>query len=638
MIPEFGHFALIIALLFSLIQAGTPALYRLNGNSAYLKLNHNAAYAQIGFVILSFFCLLYAFITKDFSVAYVAENANTHLPLFYRLTALWGAHEGSMLLWVTVLGLWTFAVTIFTNKISNYDRSLILAVLGGLSFGFILFILTTSDPFARLLPNPPLQGQDLNPLLQDPGLAMHPPMLYMGYVGFAVAFAFAIAALIKGEFTRVWAKQFRFFVIGAWCFLTLGITLGSWWSYRVLGWGGWWFWDPVENASFLPWLVGTALIHSLLVTEKRQMLKNWTLLLAICTFSLSLIGTFLVRSGILVSVHAFAVDPNRGKFILTYLFIVIAASLGLYAFRAHKLQADSKLTWFSRESFVLFNNLFLFVAMLTVLLGTLYPLIIQALGLGKISVGAPYFNSVFVPLMLPLFFLMGLAPLAKWRQMQWRKLLKSLVVSFVCAAFLAILFPLIWQHHTTVLVTLAVLMAFWIVINSFFALMRNWQAKKKMLGMFIAHVGLAISILGVTFASSFSVEKILRMQPGDQVKLASYQFVFKKLASMPGPNYQAIAGVFNVFHDHKKIATLMPERKIFQHDKITTSEVAIKVGLFRDLYIALGEPLNNAANNSAWAVRIYYKPGVRWIWYGGLVMLLGGLVALYERRRTYANL
>lgn len=644
MIPEFGHFALILALCMACTQALFPLLGTLTNKPEWLNLARPIAYGQAYFVFLSFIALMYAFISNDFSVAYVAENSNSHLPLFYRVTAVWGAHEGSLLLWLTVLALWTIAVATFSKSLPNDAIARVLAVLALISIGFLLFILTTSDPFSRFLPNHPLDGQDLNPLLQDPGLATHPPMLYMGYVGFAVAFAFAISGLLSGRLDAAWVRWTRPWTLAAWCFLTLGITLGSWWSYRVLGWGGWWFWDPVENAAFLPWLTGTALIHSLAVCEKRGAFKSWTILLAIVAFSLSLIGTFLVRSGILTSVHAFAVDPSRGAYMLEFLTCVIGGSLLLYGWRAAALQGSSNFQLLSRETMLLSNNVILVVAMVTVLLGTLYPLVMQALNLGKISVGPPYFNAVFIPLFLPLLFIMGIGPLCQWREMPIVELVKKIRWLFLTCIALGIILPLIFAGQLKISVILGVTLALWIIAtvsSEFFKRLQafdNWRVgltklPRSQIGMLIAHIGLAICVIGVTLTSAYSTERDVRMSPGDNMIVGKYQYYFRGLAQLNGANYQALQADFIVARHNKLVSELQPEKRYYAIDNMSTSIPAIHSNLFRDVYVVLGEPLTN----NAWAVRIYDKPFVRWIWAGGLFMVLGGIVALTDRRYRLTN-
>jgi cytochrome c-type biogenesis protein CcmF len=625
MIPELGHFALILALCLAVLQAAWP-LARIPA----VGVAKSAAVGQLFFLSVAFLCLVYAFVTHDFSVAYVAENSNTHLPLLYCISAVWGAHEGSLLLWVSMLSLWTVAVIVFSKNIPDECLTKILSVLALISIGFLLFLLTTSNPFTRILLNTPIDGQDLNPLLQDIGLAMHPPTLYMGYVGFAIAFAFAMAALIKGEFDARWVRWMRPWVLLSWCFLTVGITLGSWWAYRELGWGGWWFWDPVENASFLPWLVGTALIHSLAVAEKRDAFKGWTLLLAIFAFSLSLIGTFLVRSGILTSVHAFASDPDRGIFMLRFLLIVIGSSLLLYAWRAPLLKNTGRFQLFSRETLLLINNLLLVAAMATILLGTLYPLILDATGLGKISVGPPYFNQVFVPLAIVALLVMAIAPYCRWQSENFFRVLKRLRYTGVISLLLGIAAPLCMAGTWNSYVMLGTAVAVWVLLaTAQDVFSRGLKVHQRIYAMWIAHVGVAVCVLGVTFTSAYSVQRDVRMAIGESVLVGPYAFQLQGVHDVQGANYKGVGGEFHVTRGSNSIATLQAEKHVFDEQQTVMTEAAIDAGLFRDLYVALGEPLDHGD----WGVRIYYKPLVRWIWFGGFLILIGGGLALTDPRK-----
>lgn len=634
MIPEWGYFCLVLALTLALAQTLFPlfGIWRARDNTinSWMLLAKPAAYGQLLFLLLSFACLVYAFVSNDFSVNYVAQNSNTQLPLFYKVGAVWGAHEGSLLLWVTILGLWTALIARFNSRMPPEMLALVLVVLGFISIGFLLFLLMTSNPFARLLPDFPLQGADLNPLLQDPGLVIHPPMLYMGYVGFAVAFAFAVAALIYGKMDAAWARWMRPWTLAAWCFLTLGITLGSGWAYRVLGWGGWWFWDPVENASFLPWLTGTALIHSLIVAEKRGAFRSWTILLAICAFSLSLIGTFLVRSGVLVSVHAFANDPARGKFLLLFLAVVIGCALFLYAVRANSIRTHIYFSLLSRESFLLANNVVLIIAMTTILLGTVYPMILDALGLGQISIGAPYFNRVFVPLMVPLLLLMGVGPFCYWRQMNGKILLKQLWLPFFLSIVVSGFLLLIFTGTLSGIVLLGVILAIWIIVMTIKVLIKNPSKiiLRKQIGMAFAHVGVAVCVMGITLVSHYKLERHVIMKPGDTVALAGYTFLFADIYDLQGPNYKGVGTDFVVSKNNKEITVLHAQKRIYNAQKIVDTRAGIAAGIFRDLYVSLGDPLND----NTWAVRIYYEPFVRWIWCGGLLMLLGGILAIRQAR------
>lgn len=637
MIPEFGHFALILALCLALTQATVPLIGVWRKQTPWILLAKPAALGQFLFILIAFFCLAYAFISNDFSVAYVAENSNSLLPLPYRFAAVWGAHEGSLLLWLTILGLWTTAVAWVGNKqLPTELLAQVLAVLGMVSSGFLLFLLLTSNPFQRLLPNFPSDGADLNPLLQDPGLATHPPMLYMGYVGFSVVFAFAIAALLNGRLDAAWARWARPWTLAAWCFLTCGITLGSLWAYRDLGWGGWWFWDPVENASFLPWLAGTALVHSLVITEKKDAFKSWTVLLAICTFSLSLIGTFLVRSGVLISVHAFANDPTRGAFLLQLLAVVIGGALLIYAFRASTLRSNSDFALWSRESFLLANNVLLMIIMATVLLGTLYPLILDALGLGKISVGAPYFNAVFLPLMIPLLVCMGIGPLCYWREIDFSFLLKRLAYPFFLALALSLL--ILWVSTGAILPWAAagLFLALWIILATFLSVGLQAQQRggitkltRRHWGMVFAHLGIAICVIGITISNNYKTERDVRMVLGDSVIVGPYAFRFENLNALQGPNYSGVRADFVVRKNDHVVSILHPQKRLYTVQQTALTEAAIDMGITRDLYIALAEPLPQ----NAWAVRIYYKPFVRWIWFGGLFMVIGGILAASYSRK-----
>lgn len=635
MLPELGHYCLIVALSLALLQASLPMWASFTLNGPLLQLAKSTSYGQLFFIALSFLTLAYAFISNDFSVAYVAQNSNSHLPTIYRFCATWGAHEGSLLLWVFILSIWTALVSRFSQNVPLLMTARVLAILAMISSGFLLFLLTTSDPFQRLLPEVPLEGRDLNPLLQDPGLIIHPPMLYMGYVGFSVVFAFAITALISGKFETTWARYARPWTLIAWSFLTFGITLGSWWAYRVLGWGGWWFWDPVENASFLPWLSGTALIHSLMVTEKRDAFKAWTVLLAVCTFSLSLIGTFIVRSGVLVSVHAFAIDPSRGAFMLTFLTIVIGGSLFLYAWRGNSLRNSGIFQLWSRETMLLSNNVLLTTCMLTVLLGTIYPLIVEGLGLGKISVGPPYFNAVFLPLMAPTLLLMGVGPALNWQDSKLILLVHRFKYTFPLCILLAILLPFLMTGKFNLAIVMGLLLAFWVIIatiqNTLTSHTINFSAKR--IGMLCAHVGFGVCVIGIIISSTYSIQRDVRMQPKDILHIGPYNITFDQVISREGPNYSAYQGQFQI--TKQNITTLLqPELRIFRTQKMALAKTAILAKPTHDLYIALGDALNNGA----WSMRIYYKPFVRWIWLGGLMMMLGGMIAAINLRKSRTKL
>jgi cytochrome c-type biogenesis protein CcmF len=634
MVPELGQFALILALLLSIAQCVLPILGAQLGNRALIAVARPAVAGQAVFVVLAFAILTYAFVSQDFSVAYVAQNSNSLLPWYYRFSAVWGAHEGSLLLWVLILNIWTVAVAAFSRRLPDDFMARVLGVLGFISFGFLLFTLLTSNPFARVLPMP-LDGNDLNPVLQDPGLIMHPPMLYTGYVGFSVAFAFALAALLGGELDVRWVRWARPWTNVAWGFLTLGIALGSWWAYYELGWGGWWFWDPVENASFMPWLVGTALIHSQAVTDKRGSFRAWTLLLAIFAFSLSLLGTFLVRSGVLTSVHSFASDPKRGLFILAFLATVVGGSLLIYAVRAPKVAGGEPFAAVSRETALLVNNLMFVCAAAMVLLGTLYPLIGEALDLGRISVGPPYFGFMFVLLMLPVVLLLPFGPLMKWRQGSLRGAIRTLRPALLLAVIAvviawAITRDLPWKG------LLGVAASVWIGLGILsYALMRWRNAPRgrrytpEMIGMICAHFGVAIFIAGVLIVEATSVEKDIRLAPNQSVTIGALSFRFDGVKQAQGPNFTAQQGTISVLKDGAVIATMNPQKRTYSRNAQVQTESAIDPGLFRDIYVALGEPVGD---DGAWAVRVYVKPFVRWIWLGALFMMLGGFVAAADRR------
>ena len=644
MVPEIGQFALIVALLLAVTQATFPLIGASRGNRTWIALAAPAGQAQFIFVALAFSCLAYSFITNDFSVLNVATNSNSQLPLHYRLAATWGSHEGSLLLWTLMLAIWTVAVSLFSRHLPEEMTARVLSVMGIVSVGFLLFMLLTSNPFTRLNPVPP-DGRDLNPLLQDPAMVAHPPMLYMGYVGFSVAFAFAIAALIGGRLDATWARWSRPWTTVAWMFLTCGIALGSFWAYYELGWGGWWFWDPVENASFMPWLVGTALIHSLAVTEKRGGFKSWTVLLAIAAFSLSLLGTFLVRSGVLTSVHAFATDPKRGIFILAFLCVVIGGSFVLYAWRARQVGLGGKFDVISRESLLLSNNVLLTVAAGSVLLGTLYPLIVDALGGAKLSVGPPYFNLVFVPLMAPAMFLMGVGPVARWKKASLPDLVTRLRWAFVVSLVSAVTLPFLFGQWK-VLVSLGLLLAIWILATIVVNLWERVRVTSGQLttfqklraqtrsyyGMQVAHLGVAVFIVGITLVTGYQTEKDVHMDVGDTVDAGGYQFRFDGVTNVNGPNYVAGRADISVSRNGTEIERMYPEKRNYNARGDVMTETAIDTGIFRHLYVSLGEP----AGGGAWTVRVYYKPFVGWIWGGAILMALGGGLAVSDRRYALA--
>jgi cytochrome c-type biogenesis protein CcmF len=644
MIPELGHFVLWLALGLSLTLTVVPLVGAQRGNLRWMALARPGSVWLFGLVVLSYASLTAAFATNDFSVLYVAQNSNTALPMFYKISAVWGGHEGSLLLWLLMLALWQVAVAVFSRNLPLVLIARIVSVMSFVTVGFLLFTLLTSNPFERLFPAA-LDGRDLNPLLQDPGMIFHPPMLYMGYVGFSVAFAFAVAALIGGNLDAQWARWTRPWTTVAWIFLTVGIALGSWWAYYELGWGGWWFWDPVENASFMPWLVGTALIHSLAVTEKRGSFKSWTVLLAIMAFSLSLLGTFLVRSGVLSSVHAFATDPTRGLFILGFLVVVVGASLALYAWRAPTVGLGARFDLLSRETLLLGNNVLLLVACAAVLLGTLYPLVLDSLDLGKISVGPPYFDAVFAPLMAPVVFLMGVGPLARWKHSELPDLARRLrwaagvtVVATLASAWVA--------EKVSFLSALGLLLAWWVVFSVATDLWERirprggglrtllsklGQVPRASVGMMVAHLGVAVFIFGVTIVKTHEVERDVRMAPGDSASIGNLRFTLVELRERQGPNFQAMQGLVRVTdtaRGDRLVAEMRPEKRIYQVQQMPMTEAAIRTGLIKDLYVSLGEPVDGGA----WIVRLYVKPFVDWIWGGCVLMALGGLLAATDRR------
>ena len=631
MIPEIGHFALVLALSVALVQGVFPLWGTFTGKSQWISMAKPAAYGQLLFMVISFSCLLYAFITNDFSVKYVASNSNTQMPTVFRVSALWGAHEGSLLLWAMILSGWGAAVAFFGKGIPPIMLTRVLSILALVAVGFMLFVIVTSNPFERLL-RIPLEGRQLNPLLQDFGLAIHPPMLYMGYVGLSVAYAFAMAAMIGGKLDASWARWARPWTNVAWMFLTLGIALGSWWAYYELGWGGWWFWDPVENASLMPWIVGTALIHSLAVTEKRATFKRWTLLLSILGFSLSLLGTFLVRSGVLTSVHSFASDPKRGLFILIFLLIVIGSSLLLFAFRAHKIRSVGSFSLISRESGLLVNNVILLVMTATVLLGTLYPLIIDALGAGKISVGPPYFNAVIVPLAIALFITMGLGFFLRWKSDSITRVLGRVWIPLAASLVIAFALPLLLVSELNIKTVAGLFVGSWVTLSALMWVVSLGRSPFKLplasWGSVIAHIGMAMTVIGVTVVSLYDTEKDIRLEKGQSYEMAGYKFSFKGVEQHKEHNYSASRATMEITQDGKLITTVHPEKRNYGRDAMPMTEAGIDAGFLRDLFVALGEPLGG----NAWSFRIYHKPFVRWIWLGGLLMGLGGLLAAMDKR------
>ncbi|MBT8047831.1 MAG: heme lyase CcmF/NrfE family subunit [Xanthomonadales bacterium] len=633
MIPEIGQVTLIGALLVAILMGTLPLIGASTGNQRLMRVGQTAATAQFLLIATSFAVLTWAFISQDFSVEYVARNSNSQLPMEYRFSAVWGSHEGSLLLWELILCLWTFAVALFSKKLPDDFRARTLAVLGWISTGFLMFVIFTSNPFGRLIPSA-ADGLDLNPLLQDPGLIIHPPMLYMGYVGFSVSFAFAVAALLGQQVDRDWVRWSRPWTHVAWAFLTLGIALGSWWAYYELGWGGWWFWDPVENASFMPWLVGTALIHSQAVTEKRGAFRNWTLILAITAFSLCLLGTFLVRSGVLTSVHAFASDPTRGVFILTYLFVVVGGSLLLFAIRAPGMVQGSNFAGLSRETLLLVNNLLLVVMTAMVLIGTLYPLLLDALDAGKISVGPPYFGTLFALLLIPLALLLPLSFYAKWQEDKLKRLMRKLAVPAVLAVVTAAA-TAFWLPDAGGWGIAGSAAAAWIIASclryyfSRLTAVKGQRPSRSETGMILAHLGVGVFLIGASLTNPVSSEKHLRMVPGDSFELAGYNFVFEGTRGVRGPNYFADEGEFIVYKEGERVTSLYPQKRRYPNNQVMT-EAALDPGLTRDLYVSLGEPLDDQGN--AWAIRIYHKPFIRFIWMGALLMMFGGFLAASDRR------
>ncbi|MEO5660019.1 MAG: heme lyase CcmF/NrfE family subunit [Polaromonas sp.] len=644
MIPELGNFSLMLGLCLALIQGILPIAGSFRGNARWMASARSAAAGQFVFVTLAFICLVYSFVSNDFSVTYVASNSNSMLPVYYRVAGTWGGHEGSLLLWSWMLVVWTFAVATFSRQLPDETVARVLGVMGLVSVGFLSFMLFTSNPFDRMLPAA-IDGRDLNPLLQDFGMIIHPPLLYMGYVGFSVAFSFALAALMGGQLDAAWARWSRPWTLVAWAFLSLGIFMGSFWAYYELGWGGWWFWDAVENASFMPWLVGTALIHSLAVTEKRGSFKNWTVLLAIIAFSLSLLGTFLVRSGVLTSVHSFATDPRRGLFILVFLAIVIGGSLLLYAWRAPKVGLGGKFSMFSRESMLLMNNVLLLVAAGTVLLGTLYPLFLDALNLGKISVGPPYFETVFIPLMIPILLLMAIAPFVRWKEASLSEVLRRMrwiaLVTILLGGAVALMLA------ASPMVMLGITFALWILLATTFQLVQRlrhapagtslWKRltsqPRSFWGMLVAHAGIAIFVIGVTLVKGTETANDLTMRVGDTTSVAGYTFRFADLKEIKGPNYISAQGTFEITRGETKIATLMPEKRLYTVQQMPQTEAGIDRGFTRDLYVSMGESLGK----DLWVVRVQHKPFIGWIWGGCLIIAFGGFLAASDRRYRVAS-
>ena len=636
-VPELGHLAMILALCFAVVQAFFPIVGAWKGDHRWMSLGQPAAWGQFVFLLVSFVALTWSFMVDDFSVAYAANNSNSMLPWYYKISAVWGAHEGSLLLWALTLAGWSFAVAIFSRQLPEEMLARVLSVMGMVSIGFLLFLIVTSNPFERILPNMPADGRDLNPLLQDFGLVVHPPMLYMGYVGFSVAFAFAIAALLGGKMDAAWARWSRPWTLVAWAFLGVGITLGSWWAYYELGWGGWWFWDPVENASFMPWLIGTALIHSLAVTEKRGLFKNWTVLLAIAAFSLSLLGTFLVRSGVLTSVHAFASDPDRGLFILAFLLITVGASLTLFVLRAPSVKSKVGFAFWSRETLLLINNIVLVVVTAMILIGTMYPLILDSLTGSKLSVGPPYFNALFNPLIGVLMLALGLGVVLRWKSTPGNWLAKMLGPVLLVSAALSLLLTLLADEFNGA-VLVVYFLSFWVLLASARDVLDKTRHRgllkgvrkltRSYWGMQLGHLGVVVCAIGVVLSSHYSIERDLKMNVGDTVQLGAYSFVFEGAEHHEGPNYTSDRGTLRVLKGNRQIAVLHPEKRLYIVQQMPMTEAGIDPGFTRDLYVALGEPLEQGA----WAVRLQVKPFVRWIWLGGMLMALGGCLSAWDPR------
>lgn len=632
MIPEIGSILLCLALGLAVLLSIYPLWGVARNDARLMASSRPLAWLLFLCVTGAFLVLVNAFVVNDFSVTYVANNSNTQLPIWYRVAATWGAHEGSLLLWVLLMSGWTFAVALFSYRMPLDIVARVLAIMGMVSVGFLLFIIFTSNPFSRTLPAFPIEGRDLNPLLQDPGLIFHPPLLYMGYVGFSVAFAFAIAALLSGRLDSSFTRFARPWTMAAWFFLTLGIMLGSAWAYYELGWGGWWFWDPVENASFMPWLVGTALIHSLSVTEQRATFKAWSLLLSIFAFSLCLLGTFLVRSGVLVSVHAFASDPSRGLFILAFMVLVIGGSLLVFALRGHKVRSRVNNALWSRESMLLGNNVILTAAMLVVLLGTLLPLVHKQMGLGTISIGEPFFNTMFIALMVPFALLLGIGPLVRWGRDRPAAIKKMLIFATLMTLILSFALPMLMEDRIDALTVVGLMMASWIAILAFAEMKVRISKKIKLTpsywGMVLAHLGLAVTIVGIAFSQNYSIERDVKMKPGDNIAIHGYTFTFNGVREADGPNYQGVIGSISVTNKDKVVSILMPEKRFYSVSRAVMTEAAIDGGFTRDLYAALGEEIDK----NTWTMRLYYKPFVRWIWSGGVLMAIGALFCLFDPR------
>ncbi len=642
MIVELGHFALILGLMVALFQATVPLVGAARGDRQWMAFAGPAAMTQALLAIASFSALTYAYVVSDFSVLNVAANSHSQKPMLYKISGVWGNHEGSMMLWVLILALYGLAVAVFGRNLPPSLKARVLGIQALIALGFYLFILYTSNPFERVFP-PPMDGRGLNPLLQDPGLAFHPPLLYLGYVGFSIAFSFAIAALIEGRVDAAWARWVRPWTLAAWGSLTGGIVLGSWWAYYELGWGGWWFWDPVENASFMPWLVGTALLHSSIVVEKRNTLKGWTIFLSIVAFSFSLLGTFIVRSGVLSSVHSFASDPARGVFILALLLIVVGGSFTLFAIRGPQLKSGGLFQPVSREGSLLLNNLLMTVAAAAVLLGTLYPLFLDAVGGGKVSVGAPFFNAVFIPLMVPAIVVMAIGPLLAWKRGDLGRALKQLVVALV-AVVVVMVVNIVLVERASILSVMGIGLGAWLIVGTLVeigvrtklfkvgfgqSLRRLVNIPRSAWGMTLAHAGLGVAVLGMVGSTVWSLESIQVMKPGENVEVAGYTYTFRGVRQVQGPNYVATVGAMEVTDNGRPYTVLYPENRVYPVQGRPTTEAAIETTLAADLYVALG---NKDEDTGGYVVRIYHKPLVLWLWVGSLMLVLGSLVSLSDRR------
>jgi len=638
-IPELGQFSLILAFCLSILLGSVPLVGAAKGNQLWMSLARPLTAGVFVFLSISILILAYAFVTDDFSVQFVAQHSNTLLPTRYKMTAVWGGHEGSFLLWTFMLGGWMLAVSIFSKSMPIDFVARVLGVLGILCTAYILFMLATSNPFDRIVPLPPQDGADLNSALQDIGFIIHPPTLYMGYVGFSVVFAFAIAALLSGRLDAAWARWSRPWANVSWAILTIGIALGSWWAYYELGWGGWWAWDPVENPPLITWLFGTALIHSLAVTEKRGVFKSWTVLLAILAFSGSLLGTFITRSGLLTSVHAFASDPSRGVFILGILGLAIGGSLILFAFRAPLMKSNFGFDLVSREILLLTNNVILVVASASVFLGTLFPMLYQAITDDLISIGPPYFNAIFIPLMALLVLVLGVGPMCRWKKTSVSYLIEQLGKIALASLAIGVMLPTIILLQVSWVAIVAVTLAAWIVLSMLKDMANKTSNKATRLaglrglslsyyGMQTAHFGMALMLIGVAFTSEFSKEKSVLLAPGEGVDVGSYNFIFNDTQSITGPNYVANQADFSVSKNGNSLGNLNPERRIYLATGTPSTEMAIDAGFFRDLFVTLGEE----KENNAWTMTIYVKPFIRWIWLGAIFMAFGGTVAAGDKR------